>query len=29
MYLAGGVSHALHALTDTSVLVTVVRNGSS
>lgn len=29
MYLAGNVSHTLHALTDTSVLVTVVRNGSS
>ncbi len=29
MYLAGGVDHVLHALSDTSVLVTVVRNGSS
>jgi len=29
MYLSGGVAHAFHALTDTSVLVTVVRNGSS
>ncbi|HLT25331.1 MAG TPA: cupin domain-containing protein [Zeimonas sp.] len=28
MYLSGGVSHAFHALTDASVLVTVVRFGS-
>ena len=28
MYLSGGVAHAFHAITDTSVLVTVVRNGS-
>lgn len=28
MYLSGGVAHAFHALSDTSVLVTVVRNGS-